>query len=488
MELKRLNLGFLILAVALMLSLFGCAGSDSQPAHSQLTHALQVNVTGHQWWFEFEYPDAGNGKKIITANEMRIPVDRPIRISLESDDVIHSFWVPKLAGKLDMVPTHVNKMWFQADSDSIDEDLPVTFDGTCAELCGLAHALMRFRVTVMEQDQFDSWAAAYGPPPTVTDKAKKGHQLFATNCTLCHTIDGPDDPAVSARRLTGFLSGGDITPVPAPNLTDLRTRQTLAAGIVDLSESNLRTWLSYPEDIKPGNHMSGRAVLYQNGPASLTNEEIDALIEYMLDLPTYTPWPTITPSPTRTQSPAPSPVPTATGISTLSPTPTPTPTPVPTVTAIHTPTPTRVPPIPTPRHHHGLTPLTPPTTRTLPTLLESFYGSVSVSKQVGPHVHELEWGLINRSQEQVIVLSAEIQTASGALVAHVPQSYINQYWSGGNISPGGQVSSVAAFPGRPTVDEMLTYRWVWKVPTLTQGTILCTFTAPSGQICVPITS
>jgi cytochrome c oxidase subunit 2 len=245
---------------------------------------LHVNVTGHQWWFEFEYPDAGNGKRIITANEMRIPVDRPITISLFSDDVIHSFWVPKLAGKLDMVPTRENKMWFQADSDKIDEDLPVTLFGQCAELCGLAHALMRFRVTVMEQADFDSWAAAYGPPPTNTAKAKQGAQIFAANCTLCHTIDGPDDPALSASRLTGFLTGGDITPVPAPNLTDLRSRQTLAAGIVNLSETTLREWLHNPEDVKSGNYMSERAVLYQDGPANLSDEEIDALIGYLLDL------------------------------------------------------------------------------------------------------------------------------------------------------------------------------------------------------------
>ena len=245
---------------------------------------LHVNVTGHQWWFEFEYPDAGNGKRIITANEMRIPVDRPITISLFSDDVIHSFWVPKLAGKLDMVPTRENKMWFQADSDKIDEDLPVTLFGQCAELCGVGHALMRFRVIVMEQADFDSWAAAYGPPPTNTEKAKQGQQIFAVNCTLCHTIDGPDDPALSASRLTGFLTGGDITPVPAPNLTDLRTRQTLAAGILDLTETTLRDWLHNPEDLKPGNLMSDRAVLYQDGAASLTDEEIDALIGYLLDL------------------------------------------------------------------------------------------------------------------------------------------------------------------------------------------------------------
>ena len=245
---------------------------------------LQVNVTGHQWWFEFEYPDAGDGKKIITANEMRIPVDRPINISLESDDVIHSFWVPKLAGKLDMVPTHINKMWFQADSDKITEDLPVTLYGQCAELCGLSHALMRFRVTVMEQNDFDSWVAAYGAPPAISDKAKAGQQLFAANCTLCHNIDGPDDPALSASRLTGFFSGGDITPVPAPNLTDLRTRQTLGAGITDLTEDNLHSWIRNPEDFKPGNYMSERAVLYQNGPASLTDDEIDSLIGYLLDL------------------------------------------------------------------------------------------------------------------------------------------------------------------------------------------------------------
>ena len=252
--------------------------------HKDGPEPLHVNVTGHQWWFEFEYPDAGNGKRIITANEMRIPVDRPITISLFSDDVIHSFWVPKLAGKLDMVPTRENKMWFQADSDKIDEDLPVTLYGQCAELCGLAHALMRFRVIVMEQADFDSWVAGYAPPPTNTAKAKAGQQLFAANCTLCHTIDGPDDPALSAGRLKGFLTGEDITPVPAPNLTDLRTRATLAAGIIDLSETNLRAWLRDPEKIKPANHMSGRAVLYQNGTVSLTDEEIDALIGYLLDL------------------------------------------------------------------------------------------------------------------------------------------------------------------------------------------------------------
>ena len=271
----------LVLALGIW-SVFTLFEIDKPPANGP--DALHVNVTGHQWWFEFEYPDAGNGKHIITANDLRIPVDRPITLSLESDDVIHSFWIPKLAGKLDMVPTHINEMWIQASSDKLNEDLPVSLYGVCAELCGLGHALMRFRVTVMEQAQFDSWAADYGPPPTNTAKAKKGQQVFAANCTLCHNIDGPDDPSLAKSRLEGFLTGGDITPVPAPNLTDLRTRSTLAAGIIDLSETNLRNWIHDPESLKPGNYMSERAVLYQNGTADLSDEEIDALVGYLLDL------------------------------------------------------------------------------------------------------------------------------------------------------------------------------------------------------------
>ena len=127
-----------------------------------------------------------------------------------------------------------------------------------------------------------------------------------------------------------------------------------------------------------------------------------------------------------------------------------------------------------------------PPTQTLPTLLKSFFGLVSVSKQVGLHVHELEWGLISRYQAQVTILSAETQTESGELVAQVPQRYMDQYWSGGIVAPGGQVSSVVDFPGRPIVEEMLTYRWVWKIRTDTQSTIICTFTAPSGRACVPV--
>lgn len=266
---------------------------DQPPDSDQ--NVLRVNVTGHQWWFEFEYPDAGGGKRITTANELRIPVDRSVQLYLQSDDVLHSFWVPKLAGKLDIIPTRTNRMWFKADSTKIDS-LPATFYGQCAELCGIAHALMRFRVQVLSEEDYNSWVRNYGPPqPLAGTRAEAGRTTFNQNCVLCHTIN-PADPATGKSkldyddsdaqdiRLQGFLTGGDITPVPAPNLTDLRTRQTLAAGLMDLNVENLRQWLQDPQEVKPGNYMSDRAILYQHGHISLEEDQVEGLIEYLLQL------------------------------------------------------------------------------------------------------------------------------------------------------------------------------------------------------------
>ena len=246
---------------------------------------LNVDVTGHQWWFEFEYPDAGGGKRIVTANELRIPVDTSVKLRLLSDDVLHSFWVPKLAGKVDMVPTRSNEMWFKADSNKIDI-LPATYYGQCAELCGVSHALMRFRVVVLDQQDYDAWVADYGRPPAITERAKLGQATFDANCTLCHTITGPEDPARKESRRQGFLIGFDTPglPVPAPNLTDLRVRSTLGAGLLDLSVDNLRRWLRNPEDVKPGNYMTDRALLYRDGDINLDDDQVDALIEYVLQV------------------------------------------------------------------------------------------------------------------------------------------------------------------------------------------------------------
>lgn len=253
---------------------------------------LEVDVTGHQWWWEFEYPDAGGGKRITTANELRIPVDQAVRLNLMSDDVLHSFWVPKLAGKLDVIPTRTNRMWFKADSSKIDI-LPATFYGQCAELCGIAHAQMKMRVTVLTQKDYDAWVRNYGPPQPLTGRAQVAQTVtFPANCSTCHTLN-PNDPnyddgPAQASRMSGFLTGAlagqESIPVPAPNLTDLRTRQTLGAGLIDLNVENIRRWFQDPEHVKPGNLMAKHAQIYQGDGVSLSDDEVEGLIEYLLQL------------------------------------------------------------------------------------------------------------------------------------------------------------------------------------------------------------
>ena len=277
-------------------SVFTLFELDEPPSSEQ--NVLQVNVTAHQWWWEFEYPDAGGGKRITTANELRIPVDRAVKLNLNSDDVLHSFWVPKLAGKLDIIPTRTNKMWFKADSDKIDS-LPATLYGQCAELCGVAHALMRFRVHVLSEDDYEEWVSNFGPPTPLTGRAEEGKTTFLVNCAICHTINPADpvtgksvsdfdDSAAQQSRLENFLTGDDLTLVPAPNLTDLRFRQTIGAGLMDLNVQNLRKWLHNPDDVKPGNLMAAKAPVYRQGTLkgniNLSEDEVEGLIEYLLQL------------------------------------------------------------------------------------------------------------------------------------------------------------------------------------------------------------
>lgn len=195
--------------------------------------ALEVRVVGHQWWWEFEYPQLG----IATGNEMRIPVGRPIRLIIESDDVIHKFWVPKLAGKMDAIPGRTNQMWLQADEPGI-------YYGQCAEMCGTHHANMRLRVVALPQAEFDAWVANWGRGPVVEDEAQlaaveRGRMVFETRaCYACHAIEG-----TAARGTAG------------PNLTDIGSRTTLAAGILENTPENLARWISDPQSVKPGSLM-----------------------------------------------------------------------------------------------------------------------------------------------------------------------------------------------------------------------------------------
>lgn len=214
---------------------------------------IKVRVIAHQWWWEFEYPELG----VVTANEMRIPVGVPVELTLESNDVIHKFWVPQLAGKLDVIPGRVNRKWLQADREGV-------FYGQCAELCGASHALMRFRIISESQESFEQWVASHGAPPQPRSDAEaeafaKGMELFqAKGCNACHAIEG-----------TPFQ--GRV----GPDLSAFGSRLTVAAGYLDNTPENLRRWLADPPAVKPDVKMPN---------LGLTREEQDALVTFLHSL------------------------------------------------------------------------------------------------------------------------------------------------------------------------------------------------------------
>lgn len=211
---------------------------------------LDVTVTGHQWWWEYEYPELG----VVTANELVIPTGTRVELKLESDDVIHSFWPPKLAGKVDVIPGHTNTMAIEAEE-------PGEFEGQCAEFCGISHSRMRLRVIAQSPKDFRAWVANQkrghaAPTAGTTGEVAEGAALFQSRgCGGCHTVQG--------------YTEGEV----GPNLTHLFDRETFAGSIFELNSINLRRWLRDPQEEKPGNKM----VL----PVPLTEDEITKLIAYL---------------------------------------------------------------------------------------------------------------------------------------------------------------------------------------------------------------
>jgi cytochrome c oxidase subunit 2 len=194
---------------------------------------LRVAVTGHQWWWEFRYPDQG----VVTANELHVPVSdparpRPVFLTLNSDDVIHSFWVPQLAGKTDVIPNRTNTMWIEPLQTG-------TFLGQCSEFCGTQHANMLLRVIVEPEPAFEAWLAAQRQPAADVPSARAGRAIFESNaCASCHAVNGS-----SARGTVG------------PDLTHLMSRETLGAGVVPNDPEHLLAWVRDPGQIKPGVRM-----------------------------------------------------------------------------------------------------------------------------------------------------------------------------------------------------------------------------------------
>ncbi len=206
---------------------------------------IEIAVIGHQWWWEFEYPDLG----IVTANELHLPVGRTANLALASADVIHSFWVPRLGGKRDLNPGSENKLWFTPDSVGV-------FIGQCAELCGTSHANMRLKVFVETADSFDAWVEQQRRP-AVQDSV--GLQAFlSSGCAACHAIAG--------------------TPAQAkigPDLTKFGSRSTIASGLLANEPDQLAAWLRDPESIKPGVRMPN---------LNLSEERIASLVAYLRSL------------------------------------------------------------------------------------------------------------------------------------------------------------------------------------------------------------
>ncbi len=238
---------FLVLAVVAVPAIITLFELDTPPAG-----ALEVNVIGHQWWWEFQYPEQG----IVTANELHIPVGRPVKFTLTSTDVIHSFWVPKLAGKQDVIPTRENLMWFQADR-------PEEFYGQCTEFCGISHANMRLRVIADPPEAFDQWVKAQQTPPKpaveLAGLAAEGASLFSSKgCIGCHTVKG----------VAEFGKVG-------PELTHVGSRGIIAAGLLTNTPENLKTWLHNPPGVKPGSKMPNLL---------LTDDEIEKLVAYLQSL------------------------------------------------------------------------------------------------------------------------------------------------------------------------------------------------------------
>lgn len=254
---------------------------DYDVPEAEQANMYEVTAVGYQWWFRFEYPEklesSGN---VVTANELVIPAHRPVRINLRTVDVIHSFWVPKLAGKVDMIPNRANKLWIQADE-------PGYYWGQCAEYCGESHAVMRFRVIALKEEDFAKWVsnqklaartvapsapkaqfASYEMEPVKrnspgytaefdadpfggwikqqdVDKNEdptliaKGRQLFKDkSCAGCHTVRGHE-------------GAGNV----GPDLTHVAARTTIAGGVLENNPKNLFRWVTDPNNVKPGNKM-----------------------------------------------------------------------------------------------------------------------------------------------------------------------------------------------------------------------------------------
>jgi cytochrome c oxidase subunit 2 len=225
--------------------------TDRALAGLALADSVPVRIVAHQWWWEITYDDASPQRVFATANELYVPVGRPVVATLESVDVIHSFWVPSLAGKKDLIPGRTATIEFRAD-------VAGRYRGPCAEFCGWQHANMYLEVVAVPPAEFEAWAQAQRQPaPDPPDaKSRRGRELFLSgSCMMCHAIHGT---TANARK--------------APDLTHVASRARLAAGRIPNTPSDLAAWIADPQRIKPGANMPAHPI---------PGEDLQALVAYL---------------------------------------------------------------------------------------------------------------------------------------------------------------------------------------------------------------
>jgi len=240
-----------VTVVTLLALLVASVWTGRTVASLQASSAVSVAITGHQWWWEVQYEDAVPTRRVVTANEIHIPTNRPVVLKVTSRDVIHSFWVPNLQGKRDLIPGYTTALWMQASRTGV-------FRGQCAEFCGMQHAHMAFDVVVEPDEEFERWLAAMREPgrdpPDAT--GRKGRDVFMqARCAGCHTV-----------------RGSDAAGQTAPDLTHIASRSTLGAGSLPNTPDNLAMWIRDSQHVKPGNQMP---------PNPLAPEDLQALVSYM---------------------------------------------------------------------------------------------------------------------------------------------------------------------------------------------------------------
>src|SRR6202035_5637678 len=246
----QLELAWTVIPILIVVVLFLAAArviASIQNA-TRPSNALEVTVIGHQFWWEYRYPFL----KVVTANELHIPVGEPTFLTLLSADTHHSFWVPRLGGKTDLIPNHPNTMW-------IDPQATGGYLGQCAQYCGTQHAKMLLRVYVQSKDDFDRWIQQQRQPAFVNDAVSQGQRIFETTaCINCHTV-------------SGTVANGRF----GPDLTHLMSRDTIASGVAPNTPEELRRWVGNPDTIKPGSKMPSM---------QLSEHELDAVTAYLSTL------------------------------------------------------------------------------------------------------------------------------------------------------------------------------------------------------------